>query len=214
MNMHTRLHAENGFTLVELLIGFAVMAVLLVLAAPSFTSMIEMQRLRGTHDQLTTDIQFMRTEAASRQEVTGISFAEDASMTCYVVHTCGTVSGEDCFCDCRQSTPETRCLAPRREVKLVQVPRSSKVAVKSIQVGAAALTSTHVVIDPSTGAMQIYYPVPLTPTPTPTVAEFWAETSLSPTASTVGSLQTRINMMGRPNVCAPGGVVKGPTPCP
>jgi hypothetical protein len=99
-------------------------------------------------------------------------------------------------------------------VKLVQVPRSSKVEVKSIQVGSAALTSTHVVILPSTGSMKIYYPVPLTPTPIPSVNEFWAETSLSATASTVGSLQARVNIMGRPTVCAPGGNVKGPTPCP
>jgi type IV fimbrial biogenesis protein FimT len=82
MNMRAPSAAESGFTLVELLIGFAVMAVLLVLAAPSFTSMIEMQRLRGTHDQLTADMQFMRTEAVSRQEVTGISFAENAAMSC------------------------------------------------------------------------------------------------------------------------------------
>jgi type IV fimbrial biogenesis protein FimT len=214
MNMRASSTAESGFTLVELLIGFAVMAVLLVLAAPSFTSMIEMQRLRGTHDQFTTDVQFMRTEAMSRQEVTGISFAENASMTCYIVHTCGTIDGTDCYCDCRQSTPETRCVAPRREVKVVQLLRSSKVEVRAVPVGSAALTSDHVVIVPSTGGMQIYYPVPLTPTPTPTVTEFWAETSLSATANTSGSLQTRVNLMGRPYVCAPGGVVKGPTPCP
>lgn len=206
--------AASGFTLVELLIGFAVMALLLVLAAPSFTSMIETQRLRGTNDQLMTDIQFMRAEAVSRQEVTGISFAENGSMTCYVVHTCGTVTGDDCYCDCRLSTPTTRCVSPRREVKLVQVPKSSKVEVRPVPVGAAALTANHVILDPATGEMKMFYVIGLTPVPIPTVTEFWAQTSLSPTASVGGALQTRVNLMGRPNVCAPGGVVKGPVQCP
>ena len=214
MTQRTHRAAAGGFTLIELLIGFAIMAVLLVLAAPSFTSMIETQRLRGTNDQLTTDIQFMRAEAVSRQEVTGISFGENASMTCYVVHTCGTVTGDDCYCDCTQSSPTTRCLSPRREVKVVQLPRASKVEVKSVRVGTAALVANHVMINPATGAMEIFYPIPLTPVPTPTVTEFWAETSLSATANTAGALQTRVNLLGRPNVCAPGGVVKGPVACP
>jgi prepilin-type N-terminal cleavage/methylation domain-containing protein len=208
-------HHERGLTLFELLIGMAVMALLMVLAAPSFTSMIEMQRLRGTSDQLLTDVQFMRAEAVSRQEVTGISFAENSTMTCYIVHTCGTIDPADCYCDCRPATEAARCTGgQKREIKLVQLPRSAKVEVRSVQVGTAALISDHVTIDPATGAMNIYYPVPLTPVPTPTVTEFWAEVSLAPSASASGSLQTRINPMARPNVCAPGGIVKGPIACP
>jgi len=212
--MRATSHHQGGLTLFELLIGMAVMALLMVLAAPSFTSMIEMQRLRGTSDQLLTDVQFMRAEAVSRQEVAGISFATNSSMTCYVVHTCGTIDPADCYCDCRPTDPALRCTGQKREIKLVQVPRSSNIEVKSVPVSGAALTSDHVTISPATGAMSIYYPVPLTPIPTPTVTEFWVEVSLSPTASATGSLQTRINPMARPNVCSPGGVVKGPVACP
>jgi prepilin-type N-terminal cleavage/methylation domain-containing protein len=213
--MRATSHYQQGLTLFELLVGIAVMALLMVLAAPSFNSMIEMQRLRGTSDQLLTDVQFMRAEAVSRQEVTGISFATNSAMTCYIVHTCGSIDPADCFCDCRGATEAARCTGgQKREIKLVQVPRSSNVEVKSVPVSGAALTSDHVTINPATGAMSIFYPVPLTPIPTPTVTEFWAEVSLSSVASAQGSLQTRINPMGRPNVCAPGGVVKGPIACP
>lgn len=212
---HRNLPVQRGLTLVELLIGIAVMALLMVLAAPSFTSMIEMQRLRGTSDQLTTDLQFLRSEAVSRQERTGISFASNASMTCYVVHTCGTINGIDCLCDCRGATPAARCgTGQKREIKVVQLPRSSKVEVKPVTVSGAALTADHVTIDPATGGMEIFYVIGLTPMPTPTVTEFWAEAALATGASTSGSLQTRINLMGRPTVCSPGGVVKGPTTCP
>lgn len=205
---------RRGFTLVELLIAVAVIALLLVLVAPSFSSMIDLQRLRGTNDQLVTDFQFLRTEAASRQEVTGISFGSNSTMTCYVVHTCGSVSGADCSCDCTQSSPTTRCIAPRREVRVVQLPRSGKVEVGSIRVGTSASVADRVMIDPATGGLIAYFPVVLTgPTPDP-VQEFWSETSLATGASASGSLQIRLSSLGRPSVCSPGGAVKGPPACP
>lgn len=214
MNNTVHRRAEHGLTLIELLIGIAVIGLLLVLAAPSFTSMIELQRLRGTNDQLVTDIQFLRTEAASRQEVTGISFGANSTMTCYVVHTCGSVAGADCSCDCTRATPATRCAAPRREVKVVQVPRSSKVEVASILAAGAPTVAERVTINPATGQLEAYFPIGLSGLPSPPINEFWAETSLSTGSSAQGSLQIRLGALGRPSVCSPGGIVKGPAPCP
>ncbi|HRC39206.1 MAG TPA: prepilin-type N-terminal cleavage/methylation domain-containing protein, partial [Rubrivivax sp.] len=48
---------QAAFTLVELMIAIAVVAVVLVLAAPSFRELIEMQRLRSVNAQLVTDLQ-------------------------------------------------------------------------------------------------------------------------------------------------------------
>jgi type IV fimbrial biogenesis protein FimT len=206
--------AESGFTLIELLIGLAIMGVLLVLAAPSFTSMIEMQRLRGTSDQLVTDFQFMRAEAVSRQEVTGISFGSNGTMTCYVVHTCGTMASADCSCDCTAATPTTRCALPRREVKVVQLLRSSKVEVRPIQVGTSPSVAERVMVNPATGGLVAFFPIGLVLIPPDLTSGFWAETSLASGSSAAGSLQTRLSALGRPSVCAPGGVVKGPVACP
>lgn len=206
--------ATAGFSLIEMLVAITIVGLLLMLVAPSFSGMMDRQRLRGTNDQLVTDLQLMRTEAVSRQEVAGISFGSNASMTCYVVHTCGGVAAADCGCDCTQATPETRCLYPRREVKLVRLLRSDKVEVQSIAVGSATSTAERVTIEPSTGALYAYFPVVLSgPTPS-AMPEFWTQTSLTSSAAAEGSLQIRLGALGRPSVCAPGGLVSGPPACP
>ena len=64
--MKKYLVVRRGFTLVELLIVVAVVAIILVVAAPSFRDMILMQRLRSITAQLVTDLQFARNEAVSR----------------------------------------------------------------------------------------------------------------------------------------------------
>lgn len=204
---------ERGFTLIEVLVVFAIIAIILVIAAPSFSSMIELQRLRGTNDQLVTDIQFLRTEAASRQEITGVTFRENASMTCYIVHTCGDVAGPDCSCNCTLAEG-SRCVAPRREVRTVQLLKSSKIIVKPAVVTGSVTAPQRVMIDPATGSMLAYFPVVIFgPTPAP-LTEFWAETTLTSGANAGASVQTRLSTQARPSICSPDGRVKGPAACP
>lgn len=207
------LRPQQGITLIEILVVFAIIAVILVVATPSVSSMIEMQRLRGVNDQLVTDVQFLRTEAATRQELTGITFRENATMTCYIIHTCGTVSGDDCECNCA-AAEGSRCISPRREVRTVQVLKSSQVAVRPTPVGSSTSAPNRVMIDPATGSMFAFFPVVLSgPTP-PAIQEFWAQTSLTGGTLVGNSLQVRLSPQARPSICSPGGVVKGSVPCP
>lgn len=204
---------ERGLTLIELMVVFAIVAIILVIAAPSFSSMIELQRLRGTNDQLVTDIQFLRTEAASRQEITGITFRENATMTCYIVHTCGDIAGVDCTCNCTLAEG-SRCVSPRREVRTVQLLKANNVIVKPAVVTGSLTAPSRVMIDPATGSMLAYFPVVIFgPTPDP-LREFWAETTLTSGTNAGASVQTRLSAQGRPSICSPAGRVKGPAACP
>lgn len=57
---------SDGFTLIELLITIAIAAILLTLAAPSFTTMIKNNRLAVQTNDLITDLALARGEAAKR----------------------------------------------------------------------------------------------------------------------------------------------------
>ena len=58
-----RYRHHYGFTLVELMIVVALVAILLALAAPSFRETIARNRLEGVAGELSTDFQYARSEA-------------------------------------------------------------------------------------------------------------------------------------------------------
>jgi type IV fimbrial biogenesis protein FimT len=204
---------DRGFTLVELLIVVAVLAVILTLAAPSFREMIEMQRLRGTSAQLTTDIQFARSEAVSRQEVVQISFNAGASgMTCYVVHTCAGPGDGPQTCRCECSAPANgRCSGGRVEIRTVQLPSADGVRVAPIPSQPFSMPPNIVRFDPRNGAMAAFYVgVGNSGSMEPEVLS--AETSLMRPANPP-KLRTMVSLAGRPSVCSPGGRVSGVPAC-
>ena len=61
-----RCRPASGFTLVELMVTLAVAAILLTLAIPSFTSVINGNRLTTTANELVGSLQLARTEAIRR----------------------------------------------------------------------------------------------------------------------------------------------------
>ncbi|MGR9072882.1 MAG: GspH/FimT family pseudopilin [Gammaproteobacteria bacterium] len=82
---------QRGLTLIELLIAVGVVAVLLALAVPSFSGLIERKRLEGATEKMVADFQFARSEAIKRNTEIFISF--DEGDQCYGL---ATVTGCDC----------------------------------------------------------------------------------------------------------------------
>lgn len=58
-----------GFTLIELMVTVALLAVVLSLAAPSFQSLLETQRMRAAAFDLMADLTLARNEALKRGDV-------------------------------------------------------------------------------------------------------------------------------------------------
>lgn len=56
-------HSDRGFTLMELMVSIAVLGILTAVAVPSFTSMINKNRLVSQSNELLAAIQFARAEA-------------------------------------------------------------------------------------------------------------------------------------------------------
>lgn len=185
-----------GFTLIELLIVVAIAAVLLALVAPSFTDMIAMQRLRGAHDQLATDVQFARTEAARlgipvHIRVQPKSAAGDA---CYIVfsdtYADASLRNFSTPCDCTLPAG-SRCSSTTttREIKTVVLEGFTGLDLTPINLAQAGF-------DPSTGILLARTWDLLAP---PT--EFIVDTSLD----AARRMRLWVAFSGRVRVCAPAG---------
>lgn len=57
---------QKGITLIEALVAISIMVILMSLAVPAFTGLLERNRLRSAADQLYTDLQYARSEAIKR----------------------------------------------------------------------------------------------------------------------------------------------------
>ena len=79
----SRLPAMAGFTLVELMITLVVAAVVLGIAVPNFTGMVNSSRLVAQANELVTGIQLARSEAVRlNRQVTFCGGADAAATTC------------------------------------------------------------------------------------------------------------------------------------
>ncbi len=206
MRVHQALR-RSGFTLVELLVVVAVIVIVLILAAPSFREMIEMQRLRSISAQVVTDVQFARSEAAARQRRIFMAFQSGTSpgMTCYIVYACASESG--CTCSCTVSSGP-RCLGSNVEVRTVQVPTPT--GVKVTLTPTETSTPTLIAFDPATGGMLALSTDPLAgllPLPGPA----WIDTAL--TRANPPVIRTVVAQTGRPSQCAPAVPVSGMPTC-
>lgn len=190
---------QRGFTLIELMVVIAVVATLVMLVAPSFKRMIDTQRVRSVNAALVTDLQFARSEAASRNRRVFLRFDNTGStLTCYVVLEGASPS----FCDCKRP-PGTACTGPAdiKEIRTVQVDRSLGLTV-SLPSG---VTQTTMGFDPATGRLLI--------APLDVPVEATGDFLIDVRNSSVGGLRTSVSPTGRPSVCSPLGEISGAPAC-
>ncbi len=122
LNPVSRAQQSRGFTLVELLVGVAILGVLLALAAPSLADFINRRRVEAVAAELATDLAYARTEAAMRAENVLIRFNSDTNLTCYSITYLSGIG----TCDCRRAAG-TSCgggFSTAYELKLNQLQRS------------------------------------------------------------------------------------------
>lgn len=94
--MHTRAR-PRGLTLIELVIGLGICAVLMSLAVPSFAQYLQRQRLKAAAQGLELDLREARFEAARRGSALYLNFQGGADW-CYALSTT-----PDCDCQVQQA---------------------------------------------------------------------------------------------------------------
>ena len=179
-----------AFTLVELMIVVALVAIIAALAAPSFRDMILVQRLRGINAQLATDLAFARSEAVSRGVFVGVRTQLAAgTMSCYIINTRTTLAAPPCDCT---AAAGSRCTvaAETTEIRTVQVPTNLLVLLK-----VPAGQDDNFTFDPRTGGRKV--------TPSDLGVYDSSDFVIKAYIDDARELNTAVRVSGRIAVCTP-----------
>lgn len=92
---------NDGFTLIELMITLAVLAIIIVIALPSFSGVLERRQLQGAGEKLFADLTFAKTEAIKRNSPVRVSFTGNGTTWCYgvAVNSACDCTAADCVLD-------------------------------------------------------------------------------------------------------------------
>lgn len=126
MHTVTRISAQRGTSLVEVLVVCCISAVLAGLAAPSMHELRQRRQVEAVAAQIETELQFARSAAVARHRSVHAAFAADEHGSCYVVH---TGSKGDCTCSAAWATP--RCEAGAESLANARYPVADRVEVSS-----------------------------------------------------------------------------------
>jgi type IV fimbrial biogenesis protein FimT len=112
-------HRSCGFTLIEMTVVVALAAILIMLAAPSFSNFLSKRRVEGVASELAIDLQYARSEAVARNQNVSVTFGPN----CYVIHLSSATSASCTQAGGASVTP------PAALVKSVEVASGAPVSV-------------------------------------------------------------------------------------
>lgn len=182
--------AGGGFTLSELLVTLAIVAIVVAFAGPAMHDFIMIQRLKGVNGELVTDLQFARNEAVTRgkQVHMALHAGGTSSASCYTIYT--HLNNAANACDCTQPAG-LRCPAGlAKELKTVEVPLST-----TVQFGVMSGQVTYFYFEPVTGGIAVVSG----DSPLAGPNQFVIYTLIDETKK----LTTTVGTSGRPTVCQP-----------
>lgn len=191
--MHAVAGRSRGFTMVELLVGIAILAIVLALGVPSLQQWIMSNRVAAIGSELVTDLQMARSEMSTRDQDVWVVFRTAPGLTCYTINL--PLSMANPACDCRLGAGNA-CSGANIELKTVSVPSSLGVTIASIP-----------------PATQVRHKLLRNPEQDPN-----NRPALTIEVSDGGSKKVRVlasAFVQRPSLCVPSGsTIPGMKPCP
>ncbi len=97
---------NSGFTLVELMVTVAVLAILVGIAIPSFQGTLDKRRIIGAAEQIYADLQYARSEAIRQNKSVTVHFRNAGTNTtwCYGMNVHERTVSYSGACDCTTTT--------------------------------------------------------------------------------------------------------------
>lgn len=180
----------SGFTLVELLVTLAVLAILLTTAVPALTDLLDSQRLRITAQRIAADLRYARAEAVKRHAdiPIGVSFTPGRDW-CYGI-------SQQLPCDCRERDTHSAlaCLldsAHERQLRVAASDTEARIHMTEVRFSGAHSTR----FDPLRGTAQAG--------------------TVSLRSQRGKQLDVRVSTLGRVRICVPEAAagIAGYAPC-
>jgi type IV fimbrial biogenesis protein FimT len=186
-----------AFTLIEVMIVIALVAIVASLAGPRFSEYIVMQRLRSVQAQLLTDLSYARSESVSRGTFVQLRVQSDATQSCYIIYSRAD-AGTSNTCDCTAAAG-SRCGTGLGEIRTVSLPVGDQVKV-AVPAGERDLLT----ISPRTGGTNMISGIE-----TRDVYDFKVETQIDAQRRFL----TIMSPQGRLQVCSPTVATVGGVAC-
>ena len=89
-----------GFTLIELMVGLAILGVLIALTIPAFADLRQRAAVRGAADQMASFWANARFEAVKRNSMVKVGFVRNAAGQMCLGAEATTAANDDAHCDC------------------------------------------------------------------------------------------------------------------
>lgn len=144
---HMRRTGSIGFTLVEMMVTIAVLAILLGIAVPSFTETLLGNKLASYANELSSSALLARGEAIKRNAVVTLCVSSTGTA-------CGTGSWEQGWIVISGTTVLHQHAALPSGLKVIETSATSSIDFRPTGVGASAATLTVCRATPSVGAQE------------------------------------------------------------
>lgn len=81
---------QAGFSLMEVMVVAAIVAIMAVLAVPSFSGMVQRQRVKNAADAVLSDLRWARSEAIKRGQDVRVTITTDTTPWQYAIYESGS----------------------------------------------------------------------------------------------------------------------------
>jgi prepilin-type N-terminal cleavage/methylation domain-containing protein len=195
----SRQQRRRGVSLIEVLVGLAILGLLMALAVPSMKSFISRHKVSAISAEFLSDLYLARSESVQRGQTVGVIFNENANWTCYTIYTPEDSGGN---CDCTLAPSKACSKSTSTELRTVRIPTNSNVTLKSTaapvrKTDGTILYSGRIIFTPPLGL--------------PPVDQ--ASPSAKIVSSNGGQLIAATGVNGRQSLCTPDGSMTGVPRC-